>query len=61
MPDKELDELVAAAKSVRMTPEARERQRRSFAYGNTHAENEQITRATVDRAAERLSNGGSAN
>ena len=61
MAEQELDRLLAAAKAVRMTPEARERQRRSFAYGNTHAENEKITRATVDRAADRLSNGGSTN
>jgi hypothetical protein len=40
-----------------MTADAKERQRRSFAYGNTHAENEKITRATIDKAAERLSHG----
>lgn len=58
MSDKDLEQLLTAAKTVRMTPEARERQRRSFAYGNTHAENEKITRQTVDSAADRLSNGG---
>jgi hypothetical protein len=61
MAEHELEDLIATAKAVRMTPEARERQRRSFAYGNTHAENEKITHATVDRAADRLSNGGPKN
>ena len=56
----ELKKLLNAAKGVQMTPEARERQRRSFAYGNTHAENEKITRATIDKAAERLTHGGQA-
>ncbi|HNO64934.1 MAG TPA: hypothetical protein PKK39_01165 [Tepidiformaceae bacterium] len=56
----DLDQLLAAARKVRMTPEERERQRRSFAYGNTHAENEKISRSTIDRAAERLTNGGQA-
>ena len=50
----DLDELLAAAKNVKMTPEQSERQRRSFAYGNTHFENDKITRETVDRAAARL-------
>lgn len=58
MTQTDLDRLLARAKNVKMTPEARERQRRSFAYGNTHAENEKITRTTIDHAAERLSNGG---
>ncbi len=58
MAETDLQRLLAAAKAVRMTPEARERQRRSFAYGNTHAENEQITRQTIDRAADRLSSDG---
>ena len=43
MTQTDLDRLLARAKNVKMTPEARERQRRSFAYGNTHAENEKIT------------------
>jgi hypothetical protein len=36
------------------TPQQRELQRRSFVYGNTHLENETITREMVDREAERL-------
>jgi hypothetical protein len=31
----ELDELIEMARTIRMTPEQAERQRRSFAYGNT--------------------------
>jgi hypothetical protein len=30
-----LDELVEMARTIRMTPELAERQRRGFAYGNT--------------------------
>lgn len=33
---------------------AKERQRRSFAYGNVHIDNPNVTREMVDRAAERL-------
>lgn len=53
MPDK-LQTLIDAAKDHPITPAEQEAQRRSFAYGNTHFENERITRATVDRAAEAL-------
>jgi hypothetical protein len=43
-------------RQVRLLPRDadREAQRRSFAYGNTHIENERITRATIDQAAEAL-------
>jgi|HubBroStandDraft_1064217.scaffolds.fasta_scaffold298981_3 hypothetical protein len=50
----ELKKLVALASEHPMTEEQRETQRRSFAYGNTHFENENITRETVDRAAAEL-------
>jgi hypothetical protein len=53
----ELDKLIERAKALEVSPESREAQRRSFAYGNTHFENEQITRDTVARAAERLAAG----
>jgi hypothetical protein len=46
--------LIEKARKVSMSPEQREAQRRSFAYGNTHFENEAITREMVDREAERL-------
>jgi hypothetical protein len=37
-----------------MSPEDREAQRRSFVYGNTHIENEHITRELVDEVAEEM-------
>ena len=49
-----LKKLLEAAKTVNQTPEQREQQRRSFVYGNTHFENELITREMVDREAEKL-------
>jgi hypothetical protein len=49
-----LKKLLEAAKTAKPTPEHREQQRRSFVYGNTHFENELITRDMVDREAEKL-------
>jgi hypothetical protein len=51
---KELEMLLEASLKRRTTQDEDEAQRRSFAYGNTHFENESITRETVDRAAEEL-------
>lgn len=48
----ELQKLIEAAKSARPTPEHREAQRRSFAYGNTAFENSRITRDMIDHQAE---------
>jgi len=53
MTDK-LKELLEKAKGVKVSPEQKEEQRRSFAYGNTNIENSRITRETVDREAEEL-------
>lgn len=53
MPE-ELELLLAASRKREFTPEQQEAQRRSFAFGNTHLENERITRETIDRAAEAL-------
>jgi hypothetical protein len=50
----ELKVLIEVAKRVTTTPEHREEQRRSFAYGNTAFENPRITREMVDRQAEKL-------
>ncbi len=50
----ELARLLEMAKRAEMTPEQVEEQRRSFAYGNTRIENENITRETVDRAADSM-------
>jgi hypothetical protein len=49
-----LKKLLEAAKTAKPTPEHREQQRRSFVFGNTHFENELITREMVDREAEKL-------
>ena len=49
-----LEKLIEAVKTARPTPEQREKQRRSFVYGNTHLENALITREMVDREAEKL-------
>jgi uncharacterized protein YnzC (UPF0291/DUF896 family) len=49
-----LNELLDKAKNVKLSPEQKEEQRRSFAYGNTNIENSRITRETVDREAEEL-------
>jgi hypothetical protein len=51
---KELKALLEAAKTAKTTPEHREQQRRSFAYGNTAFENDRITREMVDKQAEKL-------
>jgi hypothetical protein len=52
--DRCLNKLLEAAKTAKPTPEQREEQRRSFVYGNTHLENELITREMIDREAEKL-------
>jgi len=53
MPDY-LRSMIEKAKQVNMTPKQREEQRRSFAYGNTKIENDQITRESVDREADAM-------
>lgn len=54
----DLKALIEAAKRVHPSPEHREEQRRSFAYGNTAFENRLITREMIDRQAEKLKDGG---
>lgn len=49
-----LKELLDAAKLANPTPQEKEEQRRSFAYGNTKIENSRITRETVDQEADSL-------
>jgi hypothetical protein len=51
---RELKPLLKAAERARMTPQEREEQRRSFAFGNTAIENDRITRELVDTEAEQL-------
>lgn len=45
-----LERLIERAKKYRMTPEERDAQVRSFAYGNTHMENESITMGDIQDA-----------
>lgn len=49
-----LQQLVDAARRRPFLDDEREAQRRSFAYGNTHIENERVTREMVDEQAEAL-------
>jgi hypothetical protein len=51
---KELQELLNAAKDVKISSEQKEEQRRSFAFGNTNIENPRITREIVDKEADAL-------
>lgn len=46
--------LIEKAAGIRMSAEDQEAQRRSFAYGNAHIENDRITKEMVDKAASRL-------
>lgn len=50
----ELQDLLDAAKKIVASPEQKEEQRRSFAFGNTNIENDRITRETVNKEAEAL-------
>ncbi len=50
----ELKQLLDLARFVPLSASEAEAQRRSFAFGNTHFENDQITRSTIDKAAEAL-------
>lgn len=57
----ELLELVRRAREIEMTPAQLREQRQSFVYGNTHIENDRITRemvAEADLKVEREVEGG---
>ncbi len=49
-----LNKLLELAKTAEPSPEHREAQRRSFAYGNAAFENDLVTREMIDREAEKL-------
>jgi hypothetical protein len=49
-----IEELLARAKDVHMTPEEEEEQRRSWAFGNTALSNPAVTREIVDEATEKI-------
>src|ERR1700734_833444 len=46
--------IIEMARTIRMTPEQAERQRRSFGYGNVKIENDSIPWEMIHRAAEGL-------
>jgi hypothetical protein len=48
-----LQKLIDASRNKQMSAEEQEAQRRSFAYGNAHIENERVTRQMVDEAADK--------
>jgi hypothetical protein len=49
-----LKTLIEAAKTVKQSSVDSERQRRSFAYGNTKFENDQITWDMINKQADEL-------
>ena len=49
-----LARLVEMARAHRMTDEERERQRRSFVFGNVSIENPLVTREMVDEVADAM-------
>jgi hypothetical protein len=51
---KELEQLIERAKKIEMTPDQAAEQRRSFAYGNTHIENDRITRELIADADRKI-------
>ena len=52
---KDLETLVERARAIRMTAAQEREQRLSFVYGNTHIENDRITREMVEEADRRVS------
>lgn len=46
-----IDEIIEKAAKIKMSDDEKEAQRRSFAYGNAHIENERVTKEMIDRAA----------
>ena len=49
-----LQRLIDASRGREMTDHEKEAQRRSFAFGNAHIENERVTREMIAEAAEKL-------
>ena len=54
---KDRQELLATAKNAEVSPQQKEEQRRSFAFGNTNIANPRITREIVDREADAMALG----
>ena len=55
---KELEELIERSRKIEMTPDQAAAQRRSFAYGNTHIENERITRELIEDVDRKIAGAG---
>ena len=51
---KNLEDLVILARRITMTTAQLREQRLSFAYGNTHIENERITREMIAEADKKI-------
>jgi hypothetical protein len=51
---KNLEELVIRARKITMTTAQLREQRQSFVYGNTHIENERITREMIAEADKKI-------
>jgi hypothetical protein len=49
-----LEQLLRATRNAALSPEEKEKQRRSFAYGNIAIENPRVTREMIDQEAEAL-------
>ena len=47
-----LDQLIEQARTAMMSEDARKAQKRSFAYGTAHIENEDVTRALISEVYE---------
>jgi hypothetical protein len=47
-------DFIEHLKTLDMTPEQREQQRRSFAFGNVHLSNDSVTRAMIDAEADAI-------
>ena len=58
MAEEKLKALIEAAKTVVMTDRDIEKQRESFAFGNTNIENSRITKETIAAAAKKLKERG---
>jgi hypothetical protein len=52
--------LIERARTLKVSPEHLEAQRRSFAYGNTKIENDLITREMIDQLADKQKQRGEA-
>lgn len=54
----QLNELIEKSRKIVMSPEDKEEQRQSFAFGNANIENSKVTKAVVKAAAKRVGHRG---